>query len=380
MRIMHFCSEYPPYGYGAGRYFEEISRGLRQLGHFSMVVTSRVPGQPEQEHVENGLILRKFDLADIGARWLAEYVQGLANEHEIDLIESADRLGEAAVLQRMGDRPPIMVNCRYNDIVYRARFAQAWYSWQKITIQLACLRQWRRMARERYSIEHADLLAAPSTWMMDSLLQQGVALPHRRAVLVKPLAAISDWENAESSRPTILLVGRIDVGKGIAYLPAILEIISTHFPDVKLEVAGPDSYSRGLGSVREWGEKRLGALRRHVRFLGALDAEALDAAYRRAWVVIVPSRWDTSPTVLLEAMVRATPVVASPFGGMAEYLGDDQWIHDPATPSFANAVIRLLQDAHLRSAYGSQLKDRVEKYFTQEQAALAYIQFVESSV
>lgn len=375
---MHFCSEYPPYGSGAGRYFEEISRGLRWLGHFSMVVTSRVDGCPEKENTENGVILRIFDLSDIGKSWLAEKVLDLARDYQIDLIESADRLGEAAVLLRKSNRPPVMVNCRYNDVVYRARFAQAWYGWQKVTIQLACLREWRRMRRERYSLEHADLLAAPSEWMMTSLEAQGVRLPRKRAVLIKPLASIPNWKNDEHSQPVILLVGRIDIGKGVGYLRDVLERVSRYVPDICLEIAGGDSYARGLGSVQKWTEQHLGEQRDRVRFLGQLNASQIDEAYRRAWVVIIPSRWDTSPTVLLEAMVRAKSVVVSPFGGMSEYLGGDDWVADPATPEFAQLIVKLLMNNSIRLAEGERLRKRAAAKYTQEAAATAYIDFVSS--
>ncbi len=380
MRIMHFCCEYPPYGSGAGRYFEEISQGLRALGHFSMVVTSRVEGCPEMETTDNGVILRIFDLSDIGKSWLAEKVQGLARQYQIDLIESADRLGEAAVLLRKSNRPPVMVNCRYNDVVYRARFAQAWYGWQKATIQLACLREWRRMRRERYSLEHADLLAAPSEWMMTSLEAQGVKLPRKRAVLAKPLTAIPNWENQEQHQPVMLLVGRIDIGKGVGYLRHILEQVSRHIPDVCLEIAGGDSYARGLGSVQKWTERHLRDQRKRVRFLGQLNVSQIDEAYRRAWVVVIPSRWDTSPTVLLESMVRAKSVVASPFGGMAEYLGGSEWVADPARPEFSQLIVRLLKDQPLRLAQGQRLQQRAAEKYTQEAAANAYIDFVSSAL
>lgn len=237
------------------------------------------------------------------------------------------------------------------------------------------------MRRERYSIEHADLLAAPSGWMLEALRAQGVRLPARTAVLPKPLDSIPDWTNAEAAAPTLLLVGRIDVGKGIPYLRALLERVSRQHPGVVLEFAGEDGYARFLGSMRAWTERQLGDQRGRVRFLGRLGPQELDQAYRRAWVVLVPSRWDTSPTALLEAMVRAKPVVASPFGGMAEYMGGSgEWIADPGQPAFADAVSLLLSDSRLRLTLGEQFRRRAEQEYSPLHAAGRYVDFVRKAL
>ena len=55
--------------------------------------------------------------------------------------------------------------------------------------------------------------------------------------------------------------------------------------------------------------------------------------------MILPSRWDNFPTVLLEAMARSRPVVSSPNGGMPEMLeGTLCQAVDPSTPAFADEV------------------------------------------
>jgi glycosyltransferase involved in cell wall biosynthesis len=381
MNILHFCWEYPPRGSGVGKYFGEISAGLRKMGHRTIIVTSRGEDLPEEELLEGGKIYRIYDNSEIGKPEIAERVLSLARKHNVDLIESADRLGEAAGLIKMKQRPPVMINCRYNDVVLRARYSQAWYFWQKLAIDLACLREFRRMRRERYSIEHADLLAAPSSWMLEALRSQGVRLPASNAVLPKPLAPLRNWTNNEADKPTLLLVARLDFGKGMLFLRDILARIARRFPDVCLEIAGGDSYARFIGSTRAWTERHLKNQRFRVRFLGQLSPSQLDDAYRRAWVVIIPSRWDTSPTVLLEAMVRAKPVVVSPYGGMAEYLGDDQrLIAEPEQAEFANAICSLLEDRSLRCMIGENLQSRAADNYSPEQAAKRYVDFVQNAL
>ncbi len=380
MKVLHFCWEYPPRGSGIGQYIGGISAGLRALGHTSVVVTSRGAGLPEEEAVPGGFVHRIYDESEIGDPVLARRVLDLARAHGVDLIEAVDHLGEAAELLRLPSRPPVLVNCRYNDVLRVARYAQAAQAWQRLTIDLACLRDRRRIARERASIEGADLLAAPSARMLDELHRQGVRLPARTAVLPKPVTPQPEWRNAEAAAPTLLLVGRIDIGKGIQYLPDLLLRIAARFPEARLEIAGGDSYARFLGSMRGWLERRLGPLRERVRFLGHLAPAALDEAYRRAWVVLVPSRWDTSPSALLEAMVRGKAVVASPHGGMPEFLeGTEGRVADPAGAGFAEAVLGFLADATLRGRAGESVRRRADAY-RPEEAARAYVAFVDSAL
>jgi glycosyltransferase involved in cell wall biosynthesis len=177
----------------------------------------------------------------------------------------------------------------------------------------------------------------------------------------------------------LLLVGRIDMGKGVQFIPGIIRSLVRAVPDVRLEIAGGDSSARGLGSVREWLEGQLGPLASHVSFLGLLDPLALDEAYRRAWIVIAPSRWDTFPTAVLEAMVRGKAVVASPHGGMPEMLeGTGCIVASPSAPDFPEAVRALLADPVIRSRAGQTARARAEREYSPGVVTRRYVEFVQS--
>lgn len=376
-RILHWCWEYPPTGSGIGQYIQSIAAGLRALGHYTVIVTSRAEGRPETEDLGNGKLLRIYDRSDIGKKWLTEKVLDISEAEKIDLIETPEHFGEAGLLLKRRPRPPVMINCRYNDVLRQARYSQVHYSWQKVMIELARLRQWKLHLRERYSIEHADLLAAPSRIMMEGLKKQGVKIPRNTAVLPKPLIPLEGWENREAERPTVLMLGRIDIGKGIGFLPEMIRRVKAACPDVLFEIAGGDSYARGLGDCRDWLEKKLAHEKENVMFTGQLDREQVDEAYRRAWVVIVPSKWDTSPTTVLEAMQRKKAVVASPFGGMPEYLeGTLNRVEDPHQPAFADAIVSFLRDKERRVKAGESGQKKTLKSFLPEVCAEEYVAFI----
>jgi glycosyltransferase involved in cell wall biosynthesis len=327
--------------------------------------------------VPNGVVYRLYNHADIGSDLIVPMLADICGRHQVDVVEAADHLGETAGFMRRNTRPPVIVKCHYNDVLRSARYAQACHSWQKPLIDLACLRGRERLRRERYSIECADAVISPAARMLEELARQRIRLPPKVGVLPNPIAPIDEWSNREADAPTMLLVGRVDIGKGIEYLPRLLDDLLQGIPGVRLEIAGGDSYARCLGSTSAWLCRRLGTLSSRVKFLGGVTREALDDAYRRAWVVVVPSRWDTFPTVVLEAMARGKAIVASPSGGMPEMLaGTGCPIADPATGAFAARVKEFLQDRRLRETAGRTACLRAKSVYNPSRIAVEYVSFL----
>lgn len=380
MRLMFFQWEYPPSGAGIGRYVQNMARALTMEGHQVFVVTSRVRGQPKEEPLgEEGRIYRVFDVAQTGLEPPARIAFEIARRHRVDVIETPDHLGEAAPLLGLPGRPRVVVKAHYNDVVRAARYAQAFYSWQRPLIDLACLRQRSRIARERSSLEQADAIVACSQWMLSALRNEGLQLPARTTVMPNPIPVVRAAEPAEEAvTPTMLLVGRIDIGKGIAHLPALLDGVVARVPNVRLEIAGGDSSARFLGSMEQWLRRRFGTRLDRVRFLGSLDTAGIEAAMRRAWVVIAPSRWDTFPTAVLEAMSLARTIVASPYGGMPEmFEGTGAPIADPASPAFVEQVSDFLFKPERRLAVGEALLNRARTVYAPGKIARDYVAWLE---
>lgn len=276
------------------------------------------------------------------------------------------------------NRPPVLIKvhgCNILDVVYES---QILFPWQRPLIKAAILRNWQLTLREKQSIALADFLTAPSCRIIRELAKQQMRLPVYRGVIPNPVILENRKSGIESAVPTLLLVARLDIGKGIQYLPSMLRRLLVDFPSLTIEIAGEDSYARGIGSLKQWLIKEAGQLADHLCFLGHLDKEALDAAYDRSWAVIVPSRWDNFPTVVLEAMNHHKPVVASPNGGMPEMLaGTLCKIARPDTDEFSEEIACLLGDASLRKAAGNSMYEKAVKTYAPDVVASSYAHFVE---
>jgi glycosyltransferase involved in cell wall biosynthesis len=146
-------------------------------------------------------------------------------------------------------------------------------------------------------------------------------------------------ESGEEADPTeVLFVGRLSPEKGIQ--------------DLLRAAEGLNLVVIGDGPLRATVPNGLGYVARE---------EVLDH-YRRAAVVVCPSRRDGFPVACAEAMAYGRPVVASAVGGLPDMVvdGETGLLVPPRDPGALRAAIdRLLADADLRRRLGQAARERI---------------------
>ncbi len=191
-------------------------------------------------------------------------------------------------------------------------------------------------ALKRSELDRADAVTAVCGAVADTLVRDyGVARDRVRVVPngadlpdgAREAEAARAWRERFSAsliRPLWVVVGRLEEQKGHAVLLDALAEVWKRGLDFTLAVAG-DGSLRGALEQRA-AELGIGG---KVRFLGALDdAGPLLAA---ADAVVLPSLWEGLPLVLLEALVRARPTVATAVGGVPEVMEDG--VHGQLVPA-----------------------------------------------
>lgn len=115
-----------------------------------------------------------------------------------------------------------------------------------------------------------------------------------------------------------LAVGRLEPAKGFDVLLQALSLVCTQNDNMVVLIAGDGSQRTKLDAQAS----SLGLDAGIVRFLGVRDdVPDLMAA---ADVLVMPSRWEGLPMVLLEAASAELPVVATDVGGNAEVVVDQE--------------------------------------------------------
>jgi glycosyltransferase involved in cell wall biosynthesis len=153
----------------------------------------------------------------------------------------------------------------------------------------------------------------------------------------------------------ILCVARAsDPNKGVKTLIEALP----HLPLAVRLTLVDEFHPRNPALVRA---RQLGCADR-VQLVGPLSVEELVARYRRAALVVVPSRYEGFGLPAAEAMACGTPVVASASGALPEVLeaaGGGVLVPRDAPEALADGIRRLLERPEQRAALGARGREGV---------------------
>jgi glycosyltransferase involved in cell wall biosynthesis len=158
----------------------------------------------------------------------------------------------------------------------------------------------------------------------------------------------------------LLFVGELRTLKGIDVLIEAMALITGGQRPVSATIVG-DGPDRGALEARV---RALG-LAEAVRFTGALPARTAFALGR---LMVVPSRAESLPYVVLEAAAAAVPLIATRVGGIPEIFGADAGsLVAPGDPAaLARALVAKLADPAAAQDAAARLRARVEAHFSAE--------------
>ena len=104
----------------------------------------------------------------------------------------------------------------------------------------------------------------------------------------------------------------------------------------------------------------------HVRMPGAMPASS---AFRLGRVVVVPSRAESFPYVVLEAQAAGRPVIASRVGGIAEMLPEEALVPPEDAEALARKIAKVLDDEDALPRAAARIPALKERFSSQRMAA-----------
>jgi glycosyltransferase involved in cell wall biosynthesis len=166
----------------------------------------------------------------------------------------------------------------------------------------------------------------------------------------------------------VIFVGRLDRQKGLEWLLATTPSWIDRVPGCHLLLVGHGPELRPL----QWLRDRLGLTSRVHFALWRPDVAELMAASN---LLVLPSRWEGMPNVVLQAMASRLPVVATDVEGVRELLGESaeaQVVPFGDSPRLAERLVELLTNPAAATALGQENRRRSEQQFSLQAMVSAY--------
>jgi len=175
---------------------------------------------------------------------------------------------------------------------------------------------WRYLGLLEAAVKHVDVFIAPSRFSQALHRQMGFKVPivHLPNFVPSSEAALpTSGQSAGEApeQPYFLFVGRLEKLKGLQTLIPVFQ----RYGKAQLWIAGTGSYEPQLRQLAEGSA--------NIRFLGHLFNGQLQALYRQAIAVIVPSVcFEAFSLVTIEAFGQQTPAIVRDLGGMPELIAE----------------------------------------------------------
>jgi len=179
-----------------------------------------------------------------------------------------------------------------------------------------------------------------------------------------------------AGRRAIVCIGRLHQQKGVDRLIRLAPRVLSRLPDYDFLLVGDGPARTKLDALAT----SLGISDR-VHFAGwRPDVPEILAA---SSLLVLPSRWEGMPNVVLEAMATGLPVVSTRAAGVVELLGplcEGQTVEVDDPSGFADGVIDLAGDTRKAEEIGRQNRERVCAHFSLGAMVAAYERLYESLV
>jgi len=374
LHICYISQEYPPEtGWGGiGSYTYEMAHGLANSGHRVTVISRALNG--ESVSSEGGVEVHRvapspsWDSIPVvwrlnriwpGFAWAAMLrLRDIHRRQPIDIAESAECRADIFFISYLPGRPKLVTR------LHTARIFIDQFNGLD-----AKQGGYREYWIEKQSISRANLVTAPSRAVIDLTRTWLPLSEHTTLVVPNPIDQKEFPPSTLVRNGTVLYAGRLERNKGAETIKDAIPILFKRFPAIEFRFVGSDGVDR---DGQSWRRKILNSLdslqRTKVRF-EELTRKDLVQAYQEAAVCILPSTWENSSYVLLEAMACATPVVACNSGGSPELIEDGvSGFLIPVNDSQAlvSRVGELLSDPSLRKVMGDNARRRIEESFSVE--------------
>lgn len=346
LRILHILRA--PVG-GLFRHVHDLALEQSARGHAVGIVADRTTGGAHAEQALAGLaeklplgvsripMSRHAGFGDLAA---VRYVKRHAKALQADIVHGHGAKGGAYA--RLAAGQALRVYTPHGGSLHFSRSSPVGFAYLSV---------------EALLLNKTDLVLFESEYAMN-VFERKVGAPRGLAEVVHNGVRPEEFEPVAAAEDAadILFVGELRTLKGVDVLIEALALLKANGRPLRASIVGdgPDretfvalAKSRGLGEA--------------IEFPGAMPARR---AFAKGRVLVVPSRAESLPYIVLEAVAAGMPIIATAVGGIPEIFGRDADRLVP--PGSANVLADAIETALAGggSATINRLRDRVSGLFT----------------
>lgn len=339
MRVLQVTSCFGEQYGGTERYSYNLSKELVRLGHDVQVFASRLKSTTPLTEEFNGLKVRRFP--SLGFVWNVNPISILLHSlitAKFDIVHVHSYLyfsSNQAVLAK------IIRACfrRKTPLVLHLHGGLGIPPYMRHQPVKRRLKQIYDSTIGKLMMLGADQIL--SACVSDAIKAQEVFnLPRERIAIVYNGIDTSMFlqqpsETKDELPRYVLFVGDLEYWKGVDTLVDCMQILHEKGEKIKLKLVG-------VGSIEPLLRKRSHNL--DIEFLGQVPHSQMPKLMGSAFAFILPSLWEGTPTVGLEAMAAKTPFIGTNIGGIPEIVKNNTTgiLVPPNNPeAIANAILDL---------------------------------------
>ena len=181
--------------------------------------------------------------------------------------------------------------------------------------------------------------------------------------------------NRMETPKSIRYSGRLDYSKGVDILIKAFAKVYPYDKSLRLEIAGKGAEEENLKALvkAELDDEA-------VIFHGYFDNYNKAVEFiANAYCLVVPSRIDNFPTVILEAFAAGVPVIACNVGGIPDMLENEKegfLVETENIEALATGMLKMISDCVSRNSFALQAKITFEEKFRMERHVERVVEFL----